>query len=710
MSLATTIPEQIKHAALVFAEGRYAEAIERIDPLVDLMPDQPALHNLAGAAYAGAGRLDEAVTRYDRAISLQPDFADAHSNRGAALREKGRLVEALDSFDLAIACRPDFAEAHSNRGIVLKALGRSEEALLSYDRAILLNPRSSSALYNRGNALHDVRRLDDALASFDQAIAQRPDYAEAHCNRGNTLHALGRLDAAVESFDRAIRFRPGFATAYANRGNALHEMKRLDAALQSYEEAVRLDPGNAETLGRLLFLRAHMCEWPSAHDAIDIAALGVDTDAVTPFNMLALDDDARRSLRRSTRWAKAKYPPRAPACARPLDGSTRIRLGYFSADFHVHATMWLIAKLLEAHDKSRFEIHAFSFGPDRRDAMRQRAVDAVDVFHDVRGLSDAAVAELARGQGIDIAVDLKGYTQDARPAIFAYGAAPVQIAYLGYPGSSGADFIDYIIADPVVVPSSKRSCYSEKQICLPHSYQVNDDGRPIAESVPDREAFGLPRDGFVFCCFNNSFKISPREFDVWMRLLTQVEGSVLWLLRDNRWAEANLCREAERRGVADGRLIFADRAALPDHLARHRHADLFLDTFACNAHTTASDALWAGLPLLTLLGDAFAARVAGSLLHAVGLPELAVDRVEDYEQLALALARDPQRLAAIRAKLAGQRLAHHCSIRAASRAILSAATNSLSRVIAMAWLAIISRCPTPRDQCGRAGWPPAASA
>jgi protein O-GlcNAc transferase len=440
-------------------------------------------------------------------------------------------------------------------------------------------------------------------------------------------------------------------SAHRNRAITLHQLKRFDEAADGYRAAIRLDPAHAETISHLLFLKANMCDWlPEQGIAID--ALGVTTSAVQPFNLLALDDSAERSFMRSAKWAQARYPgPRVVVGKPPAVRPARLRIGYFSSDFHDHATMWLIGSLFAAHDRDRFEILLFSYGPDRSDAMRDRAMATADAFHDVRNLGDAEIAALARKLGIDIAVDLKGYTQDTRPGIFVQGAAPVQVAWLGYPGSCGGDFIDYLVADPVVAPASHRRFYSEKLISLPHSYQINDDRRPIAAELPDRESLGLPRDGFLFCCFNQNFKISQEVFDSWMRILSKVEGSRLWLMGDNGWAEENLRREAECRGIDPDRLIFADRVSVAAHLARHGRADLFLDSFAYNAHTTASDALWVGVPVVTRRGDGFAARVASSLLETLGVPELITETAEDYEKLALALARDPDRLAAVRQKI-----------------------------------------------------------
>jgi predicted O-linked N-acetylglucosamine transferase (SPINDLY family) len=333
----------------------------------------------------------------------------------------------------------------------------------------------------------------------------------------------------------------------------------------------------------------------------------------------------------------------------------RIRIGYFSADFRSHATSYLLAELLELHDRERFEVSAFSFGPSSPDPMRQRVESACDRFVDVRGSSDQEVAELARKMEIDIAIDLMGFTHLCRPGIFALRAAPVQVSYLGYPGTMGVPYMDYLIADSTVIPEGDEAGYQEKIIRLPDCYQVNDRKRSIADGAFAREDLGLPREGFVFCCFNNSCKITPRAFDVWMRILERVEGSVLWLLEDNAAASRNLRQEAERRHLSANRLVFAERMPAPAHLARHRAADLFLDTFPYNAHTTASDALWAGLPLLTCLGNTFAGRVAASLLTAVNLPELVAATPKEYEEKAVELAADPRRIDELKSRLVEQR-------------------------------------------------------
>lgn len=611
---------------------------------------------IAGALNVGMGRLEEAVAHYDQAVALAPDFIEALNNRGAALLKLQRLELALASFDEAIRLQPHYADPHINRAIALGKLQRSEQALAAFDRGIRLDPNRPEAYNNRGNLFLRQHRLRDALRDYDKALQLQPAFADAFLNRGNALKLLQRPEDAVASYDRAIALAPALVQAHGNRGTVLRTLKRPEEALTSLREALRLKPDYAVVYAELLDLEAHLCCWADrARDDALLAGASGD-EAVSPFHMLHLTDDPRRQRDCARAWAAAKFGGIQPGDFRRGSRGDKIRVGYFSADFHNHATMYLMARLFELHDRKSFEIHAFSYGRHSEDEMRSRLVNAVDEFHDVADRDDREVAKLAGEKAIDIAVDLKGYTEDARPGIFAYRPAPVQVSYLGYPGTMGADFFDYIIGDAVTIPPGSQDCYSEKIVHLPHSYQVNDDRRRISGDVISRADVGLPEDGFIFCCFNNNYKISPDEFDIWMRLLRKVDRSVLWLLRDTEIAADNLRREAQARDVDPARLVFADRVPLDHHLARHRCADLFLDTFNYNAHTTASDALWAGVPVLTKLGSSFAARVAGSLLHALDVPELVTDTKEDYEALALALATQPERLAVLKHKIAGHRI------------------------------------------------------
>lgn len=574
--------------------------------------------------------------------------------QGNGLIGAGKLAAARAKFEEALRLLPGHPGVLNNLGVVLEKLGRLEEALDKYETVRRLTPPHPGLLNNCGVVLRKLGRAPEALQRFDQALALKPDYAEALANRGNVLvEQLDRPEDALASFDRALQVRPNHADSWSGRGIALARLGRPVESAASYGKALALRPGFAEAHAQKLHQLAMACDWEAGTPGEDtLATLGISGEAVSPFALLSLDDDPARQRARAERFIEEKHPgPTARSAARAGVRPERLRIGYFSADFQTHPVMHLIARLFEVHDRDRFEVHAYSFGPDSKDAMRARVTAAVGSFRDVRSLRDSDVAALARKDGIDIAVDLLGFTGGCRPDIFAHRAAPVQINYLGYPGTMGAPFIDYIVADRILIPEEQRRHYAEKIIYLPGSYQVNDDTRAISDRAVTRSEEGLPEQGIVFCCFNNNYKITPAEFDVWMRLLRQVGGSVLWLLKANPWAEQNLRREAEKRGVDPARLVFAERTPLPEHLARHRLADLFLDTFAYNAHTTASDALWAGLPIVTKMGRGFPARVAASLLHAVDLPELVTDATEDYERLALELATHPEKLAALGQKL-----------------------------------------------------------
>ena len=412
-------------------------------------------------------------------------------------------------------------------------------------------------------------------------------------------------------------------------------------------------------MGDLLRTQMTICDWSNyASGVAELRAqLSRGEKAAPPFFVLALLKFSRSAKKGLGNLGGRKVSGSGEHKGiSPLPGHRRIRIGYFSADFREHAVAILMAGLFEEHDRSKFEVTAFSLGPDIDDDMRTRLKVAFDKFIDVRAMSDRDVVSLARNFEIDIAVDLNGLTRDARTSIFAMRAAPIQVNYLGYPGTMGADCIDYLIADPVVIPDADQPHYAEKIVYLPNAYQPNDRKRLIADKVFTRSELSLPQEGFVFCCFNNNYKIVPDVFDSWMRILGHVDGSVLWLLKDSDIAARNLKKEARVRGVDPDRLVFAPRMTLPDHLARHRLADLFLDTLPYNAHTTASDALWTGLPVLTQIGEAFAGRVAASLLRAVGLPELVTTTRDAYEALAIELAGNPAKLASIKRKLSDNRL------------------------------------------------------
>jgi predicted O-linked N-acetylglucosamine transferase (SPINDLY family) len=435
-------------------------------------------------------------------------------------------------------------------------------------------------------------------------------------------------------------------------------LKKYDQAIQVYKHIVLLQADTEFIRGYLFHAKLKVCDWKDHDEQVKTCIQGIceNKKLIMPFSALMLSGVEKLNIQIATNYAKyINGLSRKPYSkkSKPLE---KITIGYYSADFHSHAISYLICELIELHNRSKFNAIAFSFGSNNQDQTRQRLMNAFDQFIDVSHQSDEAIAKLSRDFKIDIAVDLMGYTHDARPGIFEARVAPLQVNYLGYPASMGNEYIDYIIADQIVIPESNKQFYSEKVIYLPNSYQVNDRKKVISDRQISRTELGLPKDSFVFCCFNNNYKILPETFDGWMRVLTVVEGSVLWLFQDNDWVVNNLKKEAQERGVEADRLVFAKRLPLDEHLARHRQADLFLDTFPYNAHTTASDALWAGLPLLTMMGESFASRVAASLLTAIDLPELITKSQKDYEALAIELATNPAKLKAIKAKLESNRL------------------------------------------------------
>jgi protein O-GlcNAc transferase len=636
--------------------GDLPDAIRWLDAALKINPTIAAAHHNRGLALHALKRLDEALASHDRAIALGPDYAPAYAAHANVLYDMKRFGEAVASYDQAIAKKPDYPEALSNRSVALKELGRFGEAVASCDRALAVRPDYAEALNNRAVALTALHRLDEAIADCGRAIALKPDFAEAFNNRGVAQNKSKRFDESLSSYDRAIALRPGYAEAFNNQGLALKELQRLDQAAVNYERALVIEPDHKYAYGGLADCAIKLCDWARS----DALAAGIRQrvierrSAVPPMVLLGYSADASLQLACARHFIAdciANPPPSLWRGERWRND--KIKIAYLSADLHRHATAFLMAELFERHDRSRFEVTAVSFGPDDGSDMRARLTAAFDRFVDARTNSDEEVARLLHELRIDIAVDLKGHTKDARPGILAFRPAPVQAGYLGFPGTMGADFIDYIIADAIVLPFAEQPYFAEKIVHLPGCYQVNDRKRGIAAPTltPTRAELGLPATGVVFCGFHNSWKITAPLFDIWMRLLGAVDGSVLWLLRDNGRAAENLCREAAARNVDPARLVFADRLGIEEHLARHRVADLFLDTLPVNAHTTASDALWTGLPVLTCRGTCFAGRVAASLLHAAGLPELVTNSLLEYEALALNLACNPARLSAMRQQL-----------------------------------------------------------
>ncbi len=640
--------------------GRIEEALESYDRALLLTPNAALPHYSRGSALSDLGRYEEAVAAFGKALALDPRSGLALAGRGAALLKLGRFADGLSDLEQALAQNPDDAELLNNRGVALYQLGRKEEARASYDKALAAQPGHVEALLNRAFALQATGNLDEALADYEKALRVAPAHARALNGRGSVLHALKRGREALADFDAALALDPELADALSNRAHLRWSLNNDYAgAVADLRAALALAPGQAYALGELLHLNMFAADWDDFEKQKALLDQGVREGkaVVRPFVYQAISSSPADLQACSRLFTAAAFPETAQPPV-PARSHQKIRIGYLSAEFREQATAYLMAGLYELHDRSRFEVVAIDNGGGDGSPMRRRLEAAFDKLLYINQLSDAEAAALIRKEEIDILVNLNGYFGVPRMGVFARRAAPIQVNYLGFPATLGAPYMDYIVADGVVIPQGEERFYDEKVVRLPHSYQVNDSKRAIAEQTPSRAALGLPEKGFVFCNFNNSYKLTPETFACWMRLLGEVENSVLWLLKARPPFEANLARHAARHGIDPARIRFAPSLPLDQHLARLKQADLFLDSLPYNAHTTASDALWAGLPLLTCRGTAFPGRVAASLLEAVGLPELVTENLGDYERLALQLAHDPVMLTSLRQQLAQNRLTH----------------------------------------------------
>ena len=605
-----------------------------------------------------AGNFESAALSLRRLLQLDSKNLPALHILGLIKASQSNYKEAADYLARAARIHPNDPSIQYNLAKALSDSGSDKDALVHHKKAVALAPKNPEAWLGYGKTASNLGRYDEALACYDNALRLKPDNAQALLNKGATLKELKRCEEAIVFAEQALAINPNLAECWSNKGGALRELKRYDEAIAHFDKALSLKSDIDWISGELLDAKMKICSWSGLEEALEIISKKVvaNEKVITPFPLLALNDDALLHKKSSEIYVQSRYPFNpvlGSVLKRPQ--SQKIRVGYFSADFRNHPVSFLTAELYELHDRDEFEVFAFSFGLNDKSPMRLRLSQAFNQFIDVSDKSDLEIAELSRSLRIDIAVDLGGYTQDTRTGIFAYRVAPIQVSYIGYLGTMGAEYYDYLLADKTIIPDSSQKFYSEKIAYLP-SYQVNDRKRAISERQFTRRELGLPETAFVFCCFNNNYKILPSTFDSWVRILNAVEGSVLFLYADNDWVKTNLINEASLRGVDSARLIFGERIPTEDYLARYRVCNLFLDTFPYSAGTTASDALWVGLPVLTLIGQSFASRVAASLLNAIGLPKLITDHQEAYEALAIELAQNPKKLADINAKLVNNRL------------------------------------------------------
>ncbi len=647
-------------------KGDFDEAAACYRKALVIKPDSFEANNNLGAVFHDQGDLDEAQACYRRALALNQYDAGVHSNLGTIFLDRADLDEAQACFRRALVVNPGCTDALNNLGIVFKKQGKLKEAVACYREALALRDELPKIYNNLGNVLRDQGNLDEAQACYSKALALNPDDAEVYNNLGVVFQDRLSLDEAVDCFSKALMLKPDDSMVHNNLGLIFQDQGKLAKSLACYRQAVELKPEFHAAKMNMLHVMQLLCEWNKLELFSEELRRGVreitspvDENLVAPFSFLALPGATpAEQMLCAANWAKGKTQSviserEEMGFAFKQEPKSKIHIGYFSADFRNHPVAHLMAEVFEIHDRDRFQISAYSFGPDDGSAMRQRLEKAFDHFVDIRDLNHENAARRIYEDHVDILVDLTGYTKYTRSAILALRPAPVQVGYLGYLGTTGADFMDYIIADAFLIPPEHKKYYSEEVVYLP-SYQANDRRCAVAET-PTRKNCGLPEEGIVFCCFNQTYKILPDVFEVWMRLLKAVPGSVFWVYASNTDAIANLQREAQTRGVAPERLIFAESLPLDRHLARLKCADLFLDTLPYNAGTTASNALWVGLPVITCAGETFSSRMAGSLLIAMGVPELITSNLEDYYALALELATDRIKYENIRNKIFANR-------------------------------------------------------
>lgn len=648
-------------AYILWGEGNSERGLELLQKAVSVSEcSASALYELA-VIYTNQGRYSEASDLFQGALNKSGGFFELYHEYGRALASDGHYQQSLEIFTKAEAINPSSVEVLFNLGRLNELLKNSENAMAYYDKALNLNSAFVPALNNKAMMLNDSRKFGEAIASYDHALIFEPDNVELLSNKGNSLINMHRHSEAVEVFTKALSIDPDYFGAIESLANVLSTLKQYANALPYAEKALLLNPQRPYLYGLVVHLRSLICNWK--HFNQDVIAVQKLIEAgqktILPFQALCLFDDPKLQYQCSSIFsASADKLSEIDNHCKPHSENKKIRIAYFSSDFGYHPVSFLIAEVFELHDRSSFDVIGFSVGPNTKDPMRTRLEDAFDEFYDVLDLQDEDIAKLSRELKIDIAIDLTGYTQDSRTNIFSFKAAAVQVNYLGYPGTLVTPYIDYIIADTVLIPELDQQFYSEKIAYLPNSYQPNDRSRNISKEQLTREMYGLSEQQFVFCCFNNNFKITPTVFEKWMQILKKCDQGVLWLLEDNIDASNNLRMAAQESGISVDRLIFATREPMDKHIARMRLANLFLDTSPYNAHTTASDALWAGLPVLTYLGKSFASRVAASLVNAVHLPEMVVQSLDDYVQTAVSLSKSPARLEEIRCQLDSARASH----------------------------------------------------
>ena len=616
--------KKFNEAKKLHQAGKVNEAQKIYLELLKNSPSDHKINFLTGTSYLQLKNYEKAITYLDNSINISPEFPHSYNSKGIVFSEMKLFEEAIRNYDKAILLKPDFLEAHLNRGISLKNIQEYDDALKSFEKCIEIDSLNPKIYNNLGNLFLENLKYADAKNAYDKAIMFNEKYAEAYEGRGDALQEIAKIEK---------------------------DPSKLSLSITNYEEAFSLKPDLDYVYGKIVSTKMYVNDWSKTKQYLSKIKEEVNNNKKTiiPFPLLSLIDDPKLHRKCSEIFA-TDYPLKNLINNEKIKNE-KIKIGYFCADFNEHPVSMLIAKMLSLHDKSKFKVFCYSFGFEKKDELHKWIESKVDVYRDIRKLNNEDVAKLAKNDGINIAIDLQGYTSKHRVGIFSHRAAPVQINFLGYPGTMGSNYFDYIIADENLIPETSREFYSEKPIYMPNQYQVQNDELKVSEIIPSKKELGLPEKGFIFCGINNTYKISPAIFDVWMKILHKVENSVLWLLDNNEVSKNNLLREARARNINSDRLIFSKRTAHDRYLAQFNHADLYLDTFNYNAGATASSALWMGVPVLTMAGISYAARMASSLLKSIDLPELITTSIYDYEKLALELSTRPEKLDAIKEKL-----------------------------------------------------------
>lgn len=661
--------------------GELAKAESLYQQVLNANPKHADALHMLGVVYYQTERAEQAVTLISQALAINPKNTDYLNHYALSLRAANQPEAAIKAFQQALLLQPKDLDLQFNLANTLFSINRFEEAAGYYRRILRAMPKNTDVrealchcLTSLGNQAHTLGNFVQAEASFEEALQFNPSDAAIFYNLGNAQRELGKPTEAAKHYAKAIQLAPDDADIYNNLGNVQRELGQLDLAIASYQKALALNPQLYHAKVHLVHQKQHICDWNNLDNEIAEIRDWVKTKPqaqISPFAFLAMPSTTAEEQKLcANNWVQNRYASliefgkQLNFSRPPYNAGRKIKIGYMSADFRLHPLAFLISELIELHDRSQFEIIGFSYGPDDKTDARKRIEKAFDAFHDIRRLTDIDAANKIHACSIDILVDLTGFTQNSRCGIVALRPAPITMSWLGFPGTMGSSIdgskegkplFDYLLTDNFITPPEAAGNYAEQLALLPHSYQPNDRKRPVAKT-PSRAECGLPDNAFVFCCFNQTFKITPDFFNVWMRLLKATPDSVLWLLECNRWAKQNLIEHAALHGIGSERLIFAPRVSIAEHLARHVHADLFLDTLPYNAHTTCSDALWIGLPVLTCVGETFASRVAGSLLKAAGLDEMITYTLADYENKTMYLAANPQALNAMKQKLIDERM------------------------------------------------------